>query len=65
MGKRIERTGMELEMEVMRQCAERLKKLPRAARCRVADWLQQSALDDASETTVAVDTRQTELGFGG
>jgi hypothetical protein len=45
MSKRIERVGMDLEMEVMRRCARELEKLPVRARIRVADWIQQSALD--------------------
>ena len=61
MSKRVERTGMALEMEIMRQCAERLQKLPKAARCRVADWLQQSALDAEEAPPQAVDTKQAEL----
>ena len=51
---------MDLEMEVMRKCARELKLLPSAARMRVADWLQQSALDIEANTP-GPDPRQPEL----
>ena len=60
MANRIVRTGMDLEMEVMRKCARELKLLPQAARMRVADWLQQSALDIEANTPGS-DPRHPEL----
>lgn len=63
MGKRLQRTGTELELFVMQQCERALRSLPKAARCRVADWLQQSALD-SEEKAPEKDPNQREI-FGG
>ena len=53
-------------MEIMRQCAARLAKLPAAAQCRVATWLVQSSADQLQNAALVpqpLDPRQEPL-FG-
>lgn len=48
MSKRIERTGVDLEMWVMQRAAELLNRLPFGARVRAVKWLAESVTTDTA-----------------
>ena len=66
MGKRLQRIGIDLEMEVLRICARELMRLPEDARQNAVDWLQKRVVPRQSAgAPVVPDPNQPELFPGG